>query len=217
MKRTIRESVADSFADNDKATPEKLGKYLEWLREAYVEAIHYVRRLILGTLALMAAFEILRSSNLVEISIGGLKITRSSLILAFIPSLVSYLLFQISLSTARVYYIRDYFEATFELWSKSAHQNRLDKPILPQGEIFWVASMQYIGVSPEEGKATHAISSLLTGGIILLLLAFEGHAFYALFAEQSHSIPLIAISLVLTIGFLILAVTTLGEYARGRF
>jgi hypothetical protein len=206
--REEEERINQSFNPDEKNEREKLSKYLDLIHKCYVETIHQMRRLVLALLALMAAFEVINSSNLNVISIGGLTVARDSLVLVYVPPVVTYLFFQACLCTVKLGSLDSHFAAAFKLWNSKAYENNLASTILPQGEAFWYTTAQ--PTSLINSRFVHGVLIILNLGIIAIVPIFEIHAYLSFFHHHTGNAVLIWISMLFSVLIFIAALHSLA-------
>jgi hypothetical protein len=73
----------------------------------------------------MAIFELVADSRNATITISAFTISKSSLVLMFIPPIVSYIYLQISLDGAKHNRLLNCFDSAFEIWSDKSLGKRL--------------------------------------------------------------------------------------------
>src|SRR5215469_7159527 len=88
MAKSVRQRVSHSFryGAHDDVT-----KYLDWLTSTIGDISQSLRKTVALLLSLMAAFAIVNASSDAELSIGSIKVSNSSLVIIFLPALISFL------------------------------------------------------------------------------------------------------------------------------
>jgi hypothetical protein len=192
MAKTISDRVRDSFKDDDR---ENIYKYLEWCRSAIQEYAQVMRRMATGILLLAALFEVVANTRNTSVSIGSFHITRGSIVFNFLPVVVAYLFLQISTDYNKADQLVRAFSGAFSLWSKEAESNDLDLLIQGPMLVYWnpyTGRIRDVNQSTA-GRVEFAASAVLTYGILLAILAFEAHAYYALFPTSFDALWLISV------------------------
>ena len=100
--------VKFSFDENDQET---CSKYLDWLFARITDYSQSLRRDVTFIILLIAAFELVADSKHVSIGFGSFQLSKGSIVLQFIPVVVSYLLFQTVVNTSRITLLITAFEA----------------------------------------------------------------------------------------------------------
>lgn len=177
----------------DSKDHEDICKYLDWLRLQLSEYSQGVRRSIVVTLLLMAIFELIIESPKSQVSIASFRVTRSSIVLVFIPAIVSFMYFQVLVDSTRLIALQQAFVGLFNAWSPRASSNDLDIWIQPPQALFWNVGW---AAATYESRTIHAFEAVEAWAarilIVLVLLgglAFEIQAYYVLYqAPVTHHV-----------------------------
>jgi hypothetical protein len=135
MDENITRRVKLSFDRFDSGAHEDIVKYLDWLQSTLSDISKTLRKTVALMLSLMAAFVLVGPHS--EIDIGSLKVTNSSLVIVFLPVVISFLYFQIIRDTIQLLARSRAFIVAFSLWSPSAEENDLDALISPSRAAYW--------------------------------------------------------------------------------
>ena len=205
MARTVKDRAKDSFDKNDK---EKIHQYLDWLRTTIDEYSQSLRRAATLMILLIVAFEIVRESKNAQITLGSFRIYQGSVILQFIPAVVSFLFLQVMTDSTRLNSLQDAFSGMVEEWSPKAEDNDLAISIMPPLPLYW--NPTFSGVSDKNQYVSDKIVDLGAGVLVYIVLIgaliFEGQAYYALFHQSSGpTLALWAASLSVTLFCLTIA------------
>jgi len=185
--RTIRERVEDSYTDEE---PDKVSKYLDWLNAVISDLTQNIRRSALLILLLAAAFELVSTSPRTQITFSIFSISKGSVVLQFIPALVSYLYLQTFIDGVRINSMRRAFRETFSYWSSSASANDLDAFILPTFYLFWSPGFATKSSEANEGignKIERFIGSMFFFVTVIAIAAFELQAYHFLLKPGSST------------------------------
>jgi hypothetical protein len=187
------------------------------MRQTRDEYASELRRLSTLLILLVAVFELVANGRNTIISISSFQFSRHSVVMIFVPVLVAYLFYQLSIDSTKSDRIGPAFNTTFKLWCPKGADNDLE--ILVQGPAPLYANSSTFS-SSKFGSLTEKIEDIASIPFIFVLLlgvlAFEGQAYYVLF---SHSI-LWFVSVVLAVYFLVLGIIVYfqesGDNARGH-
>jgi ABC-type maltose transport system permease subunit len=187
-------------------------QYLDWLRSVISERSQNIRRLATLILVLMAIFELVSNAKGESITIASFRVVQHSVVLQFIPGLVSYLYFQVYVDTVQITSLYRVFTFTFRRWRPDAERNDLDSLIIPSLPLFWnpVAGRIRPENSRPKDKLEEWASTIFVTVILVGVLAFEAQAYYALFRSNfPRSDILWLVSLSFTVFCLAMTVTDL--------
>jgi hypothetical protein len=199
MAKSLKKRVDDSFGNNER---EDIYQYLEWLRGTIADYTQSVRRIAMAILLLIVVFELIRESpKQVVFEIASFRIYKGSVVLIFIPAIVSYLYFQMAIDSTRLKNLQEVFTRVFQRWNDKAEENDLDVWVKPPQAIFWnVGGSAFRSANRVMSDKVEGIASYILGPIFLLgVLTFEAQAYYVLFAGPitSHLLWLISVSIAL--------------------
>jgi hypothetical protein len=204
MAKNIKLRIDESF---DKVDPEKLVKFMEWSRESCGDYVQNIRRSSAILLLLIAAFELVANSRNSTLTIAEFKITRGSVVLVTIPAIVSYLFAQIALDTQRAAQANAAFAAAFSMWSAKAGENELEQLLYRPQPLYWTAiTRDPKGDNLYRLDRMHDLSSVIFAIILIVaIVAFEVHAYFATFSSHHYIYILWGASLCISIFCLIFA------------
>ena len=196
--------VRDSFTD---APREDISKYMEWLRSTAENLSQAVRKMILIMLLLIAAFELVGESPKTQLSIGAFKIASGSIVIIFIPALVSYMFFQVMRDSELLSELQKVFTDAFTIWSPKAEENNLDLWILPSITTFWNwAETKDISYDSPLVKILDLMQGLATATVILGVICFEIQAYYTLYQQRTTNFTLWLTSAIISAFCLVQAI-----------
>lgn len=211
-RRSISNRVLNSFSDNSK---EEVSKYIDWLNVAMSNYARSIQRNGLLALLLIAIFELVINSKNEQISLESFRIYKGSVILQFIPALVSYLYLQLFIDTAKQDALGRALSAAFKRWSVKGSDNNIDDFIVPPAPLYWNATINPphpenhdYGRERIEGRAVIAFVMVTLCGF----LAFEAQSYTQLFKGQPSQDILWIISLCFTVMCLIIFITYLVAF-----
>jgi hypothetical protein len=182
MTKSLKDRADDSFDDNDH---EDIREYLEWLRATIADYSQSVRRLAIAILLLIAVFELIHESRArVVLQVASFHIYKGSVVLIFIPAIVSYLYLQMNIDSTRLKNLQEVFTQVFRRWNEKAEENDLDVWVKPPQAIYWnVGGSAFRSTNRVPSDTVEGVASYILGPIFILgVLAFEAQAYYALFA-----------------------------------
>jgi hypothetical protein len=145
----------------------------------------------------MAIFELVADSRNATITISAFTISKSSLVLMFIPPIVSYIYLQISLDGAKHNRLLNCFDSAFEIWSDKAWENDLDNLLSGPQPAYWNTGM--LPSEDQSDRIEYRLSITFTVLIILGFIAFEAQAYCVLFPQSASTAVMWALSLLITI------------------
>lgn len=205
--KSVRDRVRDSFSGDKKEQDAE--KYVEWLLETLRATGKSIRRSAVVMLLLMATFELILTLKVAEVSIGIIKISQAGVLLTFIPAAVMYFLLELVIVECREEEYLDALSQAMAIWNPKAEANDLDTILVGYGNLYWNTRSLYSlhqSISPSS-RVERVISVILIFGAVLGVLAFEVHAFVALFnALHAGSVLLwinLAVSSALFVGFVV--------------
>jgi len=134
MATGVRKRVRLSFGTD---AHDDVTKYLDWLSSTIGDISQSLRKTVALLLSLMAAFAIVNGSPNAELSIGSIKVSNSSLVIIFLPALISFLFFQVIRDTLQLVARGRAFTEAFSIWSSDAEKNDLDSLIAPSRAAYW--------------------------------------------------------------------------------
>ncbi len=209
MAKDIRERANDSFDENDK---EGIRQYFDWLRATILDYLANIRRMTTILLLLVAVFELVIGSRKTEISIGSFTVSRTSIVLVFLPAVIAFLYVQTLWDSIRTTQLDNAAGEIFKKWSAKASENDLDHLLIPSQMLFWMTLGDRLQKTNETSsfRLTRTTSTILLLIFILGIFAFEGQAYYALFPSRAYGFYAWAISLAITLLCLLLSVLELG-------
>lgn len=176
--------VKFSFDENDQET---CSKYLDWLFARITDYSQSLRRDVTFIILLIAAFELVADSKHVSIGFGSFQLSKGSIVLQFIPVVVSYLLFQTVVNTSRITLLITAFEAALARWAPKAAENDLHGlVVLAPLPLYWNVTFGYdLGANRLINNIAETVTSLaFTLTITLGAIAFEAQAYYVLYHSQ---------------------------------
>ena len=185
--RTIRERVKDSYSDEE---TDKVTKYLDWLNASISDVAQNIRRSTLLILLLIAAFELVSTAPSEEVKFSIFIITKGSVVLQFIPALISYLFLQIYIDSINIKWMLTTFRAAFTSWSSSASKNDLDIYILPRFHLFWTPGFNLRAKTGNEQtvvRAEQITRGILFAVVIVGTFIFEAQAYSSLRGPRSST------------------------------
>jgi hypothetical protein len=204
-RKTVKERVADSFAEEGS---EYIEKYIDMLREEWRSVTTSLSRTILLTLGLVVLFELLLRADTIELTLGPAKLTEPSPILRFIPALIAYLLYEELALMAKWSDISDIYEEILQKYHPKVWANDLELLVAPTQRAFWQIGTFY-GESFEARTAQlqRAVSIFSVFGLLLLLTLFQAYAVYRLFQRFGVDDITIWLVTVLAAGFTLAAIS----------
>jgi hypothetical protein len=134
MVSNVWERVRRSF---DPDAHEDVVKYLEWLNATIGDLSQTLRKTVALMLSLIAAFAIVNASPNATLSFGSISVSNSSLVIIFLPALISFLFFQVIRDTLQLVARGRAFTAAFSIWSEQAEENDLDALVIPSRAAYW--------------------------------------------------------------------------------
>ena len=149
---------------------------------------------------LAASFELVANSRNTEITIGSFHLTRGSVVLIFLPALVSYLYLQIASDTVKGTRVFEAFNSAEKIWTPKAEENNLDYLLLGPQPIFinpfsgWISQTHMRSVDKLEDRASGVFLVIYHLGV----LAFSIQAYYVLFSTRITVVIIWSISLCVT-------------------
>jgi hypothetical protein len=205
----IRGKIKFVFSEDDR---DQVFNYMEWIRSASSDFGQSIRRNTTILLLLIAIFEVVVQSRKIALSIGPFAVARDSIVLVFIPAVVSYLFLQIAIDTQKQDRLETAFAETFTIWSSKATGSDLDSILRSSKPAYW----GIVGIRPFEYYRFDRLEvfTSITFYIIIILgiLAFEAQAYYVLFPVHISMIAGWAVSLFISL--ICLALSTLFAYAE---
>jgi hypothetical protein len=214
MTRSIKQRVSHSFYSNGH---DDVAKYLDWLSSTISDIGQSLRKTVALMLSLMAAFAIVNASPKAQLSIGSVKVSNSSLVIIFLPALISFLYFQVGRDTLQLISRSRAFTAAFSIWSFKAEENDLDALIAPLRAAYWdlggTGRSSNTSLSERIGKTGQLGAAPL---IFIGVICFEIYAYIHLHGHvQGHPrAPLILWTLSLVISCFFSIVVILQFFAK---
>jgi hypothetical protein len=198
---SIPQRVAEAFDEADTAKAEK---FLDTTLSSWKQISDSITRTVAIIFLLAGAFEILIGSGATtSLTLGSLTFSNSSLLQQFMPALVAYLLYDMSSLVARW---RDHgaiYFATLKIFQPKLFNSELPSMVLPIIRGPWSLGPAYTHERAEDAFAVIMRIILLLIGGILLPLAFESQAYYALVHKYGTGNILVWISAVASLFFII--------------
>jgi hypothetical protein len=194
---------------------EDMVQYMEWLRSAIGELIQSLRRTVALALLLMAIFELVIGSRALKLSVGSFTISSGSVVIVFIPAVISYLYLQVMSDTVELQSRQRTYLDMFYKWSPRGSWARLASWVFSPLPIYWNPGLTY-SYSPFNPKFFRRLQYwtkyTFYPGIGVGVLAFEVIAYWQLYDKRvTHGI-LWATSLCVTVLCSIMAV---GYFVMG--
>jgi hypothetical protein len=188
--------IADSFGADDE---ERILKYLDWLRSVSIDYVQSIRRTAVILVFLVAVFELVANSRDARITVSSFDVTRGSVVLIFLPALISYLYLQIASDTVKADRVIVAFMEAEKIWAPSAAQNDLDVLLMGSQPIFLnVFAGRQRTVNRQRADTAEEVASATFLVIFYLgVFAFVAQAYYVLFS--THIATLIAWSVSLCV------------------
>ena len=189
--------INDSFDENDQ---ERMLKYLDWLRSAMLDYIQSVRRNSAVLLLLVAIFELVADSRNATLTIGSFHVTKGSIVLVFLPAVVSFLYLQAVLDTVNAYQLRMVFFYIFEKWCPGGADNGLVNFLCGPESILWSTYDVRDDNNIDRVDRLEYRSRLIFASVTIYgVLAFEGQAYWVLFSAHNVQVAGLAVSLFATL------------------
>lgn len=204
--------INDSFDENN---PEQMLKYMDWLRSVILDYIQSVRRTSTTLLLLVAIFELVADSRNAALTIGSFHVTNGSIVLVFLPAVVSFLYLQVVLDVVKTYQLRMAFFYIFEKWCPDAADNGLANFLYGPESI----CLSTNGVRDDDNidrvdRLEYRAGLIFASVIIYGILAFEGQAYWVLFSAHNVQVAGLAVSLFATLVCLALGMIFLCFLSR---
>src|SRR5262245_51797631 len=196
MVMSIKKRIKDSLDENDR---DRALNYIEWIRSTASGFDQNVRRDTTIFLLLIAIFEVVIQSRKSTLSIASFTVTRDSIVLVFIPAIVSYLFLQIAIDTQKLNRLDTAFRETFKIWSPKASENDLDSILGGSKPAYWSVAGIEEGGPYRFYNLEFSLSVVFMLAIMAGLLAFEAQAYYVLFPVHISAIAAWVISLLITL------------------
>lgn len=203
MAKSIEDRIKESFNQDDK---EEAFKYMDWINSSIIAFTQTIRRNASLLVLLVAIFELIVGSRDATLSIGSFKISRNSITLTFLPGVISFFFMQIILDSAKVNRLYYIFFAVFKIWSPEGSINELDQLLDQPLPTYWSMSSTSIEHQDRLDKLEIVSSTMLLWAVIIGVIAFEGQAYYVLFPAHASAIIPWAVSLLLTLFFLVFGI-----------
>ena len=215
MPESIKKRVSDSFP---KDAQENLLQYMEWLRASMGDLSVSLRRSVAIILLLASAFELVIGSQKLKISVGSFEISSGSIVLVFIPVIVSYLYLQIMADSFQLVVLQELFAATFDRWSPDGARNKLNTYVIPPLTMYLSIGTLPTYSDKVLNRTQNVLQNLSLGMMMIGVPAFVGIAYWQLFIKHiAHNVPWL-ISLCIASIWLIAAIAyglgTGGEQFR---
>ena len=121
MRKRLQTRISETFTADNR---EDAKAYLDWLNSAISDIAQNSRRVVMLMLFLVAIFEFLIQSPKFTFTLAGFVISKSSIVLKFIPALAAYLYLQMLVYSQRATDLRDAFQERSNMrgarWSGSS-------------------------------------------------------------------------------------------------
>lgn len=203
--KKIGNRVGEAFEASDR---ESLKAYLEWARAVYKEYADALRRSALFLFLTMGVFLILGSVKGTELSIGPLKLSVTSAILSFFPTLAAYFYLEVAVYSIRMTMVGEASEAAFKLWNQKASEFKLIGTILSPSPPYWTATIEVEVHSSRTAVRTEILMTVIAWLVGLVgTLVFQVYAFIALFRWLHAPKVLASINLCATLVMIFIAIT----------
>jgi hypothetical protein len=192
----IESSIGEGLEGSD---PDNSAKYIDWLQSTATESSQQARRLFIWILVLMAAFGLVAESSGTTLSIGNFHIYKGSVVLQFIPALVSLCFLQVVYDTRKLILYRSALRAAVRQWNRAAVDNGLDTLIRPPSLLYWnvTPNVSPALTHPKEYKFITAVGGALFIVLILGELAFQILSYIKLFSlPKANYVSLIASAVI---------------------
>jgi hypothetical protein len=196
VAEALREDASRAFAE----------QYLDVLTTNWRELKSTVRKTLGWLLISAAAFELIRSAQLREATVAGLKVSDFSDIEKLLPVVVAYLAFQLLVHrTTTVYYQRLHTQFHGTLHRRLRDKN-LHVALRPAANLWWDPStLAY--ASGDHGRIARHLGRAWSLATVLGIVLFEALAFVHLFGRYGlDALAILSLALVL-----LLVARTLAE------
>jgi len=196
----LTQRVSESFNDDQH---EDSSQYIDWVSAAIVSRSQSLRRMVTLIVLLIAAFEVVNESPRTQLTLGSFQLSKGSVVIQFVPVLVSFFYFQSIIDSAKLNKTQRALSAVFNKWSSQAGSNRLDNFIIPPMPIFWNIGGTSLGGEQASfsSKIALAASAIFMAIFLLGIPAFQVQAYYALYWSPVGNIVLWYISVSMTVIF----------------
>jgi hypothetical protein len=212
--KNLVDRIDDSFADNDQ---ERMVKYMDWLRSTILDYMQGIRRNVTALLVLMAIFELVADSRNATLNIGSFHVTKDSVVLLFLPAVISFLYLQTVLDTLKAWRLKTVFSYVFDLWLPDSTENGISHFLYGPSPAYWATfDAPNVGRSDQFDKGESGANSLFRGIIVFGTFVFETQAYYVLFPMRAPAIAAWAVSLSVTLYCLLTAVGLMVFQAERR-
>jgi hypothetical protein len=178
MAKSIENRVKDSFPPTDK---DSLKYYLDALMVTWKDHANRIQRSATLMLVLVLAFELLSRGAIKQVTIGGLVLSHTSTIAAFLPTGVMYLIYETIDCSVSFEIISTAYTATLALWNEAAERNDLDIILQPRTPAYFSAGTEGREDISGTTKAANRIQICILVVVLFGSLGFEVYAFYQLF------------------------------------
>jgi hypothetical protein len=214
QKRDIPDRISDSFDNNDL---ERTSKYLDLLRQTMSGYTADMRRNGLLMLLLVGAFELVDYSKNTQITVASFSLHKGSVVLQFIPALVSYLYLQLVVCSTRLEQLGDAFIETFQKWSPKAYANDLGELVVPPTVLYWAVGQRTPVPRNRDYRRTsieNSASAVFFFAIIAGLIAFNCQAYLKLYRSPFNQDILWLISLAFSVFCIIMFAADLIAFVK---
>jgi hypothetical protein len=216
--KTVHQRVKDGFDESHEFGDAYLGHVLT----SWSQIQNSLRRTATVVVLLMAAFFLIGSSEPdTQLTLGPLKFDSTGPVLALIPTLISFVgfdLFALQAASIRYQHLRS---ALIETLYPRLAQNDLEHALSPPTIALWGTSPWRQMRSAERDWVTRALfntEAILSLGLAFGALVFLGYAYWWLFAKVAISDALVAASLLFATFNVVRAVLLMrDEYTAGAF
>jgi hypothetical protein len=200
QEKTLRERADDAFAGDD--AREFADTYIGLVIASWREVQGSLRRTSMLLALIIVAFLVLHRAERIELSLLGIKVTDLSAILALLPAVASYFLYELVVLTDARARHRDVVAAVTGVRYPDLLQSNLHVLMEPGIGLVWGTTWQWHLREKPAGWRFKALERMALGLALLMVVApvlFFAFAYLELFRdERVGTLPIVA-SLAFTI------------------
>jgi hypothetical protein len=182
----LRELVVESFSAE---SSEQAEKYIDRLLSVWTEYAKTGQRYSIILLLAMISFELINRSIVTEFSIGAIKVVDVSVIHAFLPVLVSFLMFKTLVEFVRWRHIENVYNAVMRQFHPALYKNDFQLLLYPPSSLLGNAFTRKEFGSSAGMLNFSSITQKVLGFLYTLAAAiFVVYSYEQLFAHHSNPI-----------------------------
>jgi hypothetical protein len=214
MPKSVSQRISDAFKDDSAADAKE---YMAALSDNWKDLTASLAKQTILLFLLIAVFELLAYQHAARaITVGPLTLANTSILQLFLPTIISYFIYDQVRLSCRWLDIDIAYHAIYEKLWPNQNANSLPELVTPTLPGLWrIGTSVSAEVEQPSERLTFRVNvlvSILAGSV--LPLAFEAQAFYVLFVKFGFRNILLWISISISAALIVSAVTIFCTLAR---